>query len=991
MCIVSDYLAYTKQWKAMYGDKTLVLLQVGSFYEAYGIRRDDNKIVGSNVEEFAQLNGMVIAERANQFEGHPLVMAGVGVLHIEKYLQMMQAHGYTVVLYKQDVNAKNTTRSLYEIISPGTYFANDISTTTLSNNVLCIWLKPTARRTLQQIGVGLVDIFTGKTAVFEFTTDGFHLASSYDELERYISAYSPNECLVVSQNLTEKVVNDIIDFVGLRHITVHKVNMDLEEKPWKVKAQNAEKQVYQKELLTQYFIATPNLYDTLREHELALQAFCLLLDFVYQHSPNLVKKLQAPTFENLTDRLVLGNHSLRQLNITDDSRHTGKLRSVSSLLNECVTAMGKRFFLYNLQNPITDVKKLEESYAETAYHMAHADEFMKQVRSPLSTLSDWEKIGRKMVMQKIMPDDFFQLAHDLQTVENLEFVGKEASFNYKKVATVLKADILRVFNTEGTLISSILFYINKGISSKLDQLMRQNLDSKEQLETIRAYLSSLLNTTTTAASSNSKLIKIHETAKSDATLQCTSLRATALQAQLKKLNLKEVTLSCKSLYSNETESFVLNLAALELHAATSKNDVIITSPDIKRLTGVNHLTKEETVEEMHKVLLNYTQEFLQKFEADFANLTKFITQLDMIQCKCYIAHKYNYCRPKIMDDDHGHESSSQVTFTGLRHPLIEQLQLNELYVTNDLQLNNTVKGLLLFGTNAVGKTSFIKSVGIALILAQAGLYVPCTTFTYRPYRAIYTRILGCDNLFKGLSTFAMEMCELRAILLNADKHSLVLGDEVCSGTESNSALSIFTAALEHLHAVNSTFLFATHFHEIVQYEEIKALTNLRLMHMAVHYDMQRQLLVYDRQLKAGPGAAMYGLEVCKALHLEPAFLQRAHDLRRKYDQSVHKADEVLSRLPTRYNAQKLAGGLCEICRANNATETHHLQHQQSANESNAYIGSFHKNHVANLISICETCHTQLHQHHTHLHHPAGPTQHKVVKTSTGYEIVPIIL
>ena len=88
--------------------------------------------------------------------------------------------------------------------------------------------------------------------------------------------------------------------------------------------------------------------------------------------------------------------------------------------------------------------------------------------------------------------------------------------------------------------------------------------------------------------------------------------------------------------------------------------------------------------------------------------------------------------------------------------------MRELYVTNDLELGNTNKkdysnGVLLYGTNAVGKTSFIKSIGISIIMAQAGLFVPCKTFEYYPYNYIFTRILGNDNIFKGLSTFAVEM------------------------------------------------------------------------------------------------------------------------------------------------------------------------------------------------------------------------------------------
>ena len=145
-------------------------------------------------------------------------------------------------------------------------------------------------------------------------------------------------------------------------------------------------------------------------------------------------------------------------------------------------------------------------------------------------------------------------------------------------------------------------------------------------------------------------------------------------------------------------------------------------------------------------------------------------------------------------------------------------------------------GTLLYGTNAVGKTSLIKSIGIAIIMAQSGLYVPCTSLKFVPYNAIYTRILGNDNMFKGLSTFEVEMTELRTILKMSDKNSLILGDELCSGTESDSALSIFTAGLEQLHNTGATHLFATHFHEIQQYDEIAALKRLCMKHMAVRYD-----------------------------------------------------------------------------------------------------------------------------------------------------------
>jgi len=188
-----------------------------------------------------------------------------------------------------------------------------------------------------------------------------------------------------------------------------------------------------------------------------------------------------------------------------------------------------------------------------------------------------------------------------------------------------------------------------------------------------------------------------------------------------------------------------------------------------------------------------------------------------------VAKEYHYCRPTLVGD----AAKSFVDAVDLRHCLIEHLQQNELYVTNDVALGQATDGILLYGTNAVGKTSLIRALGLSIIMAQSGMYVPCSRFTYKPYTAIYSRILANDNLFKGLSTFAVEMSELRVILKMADENSLILGDELCSGTETESALSIFVAGLMDLHDKQTSFIFATHFHEIINYDEVASMEKLK--------------------------------------------------------------------------------------------------------------------------------------------------------------------
>jgi DNA mismatch repair protein MutS len=300
---------------------------------------------------------------------------------------------------------------------------------------------------------------------------------------------------------------------------------------------------------------------------------------------------------------------------------------------------------------------------------------------------------------------------------------------------------------------------------------------------------------------------------------------------------------------------------------------------------------------------------------------------------------------------------------GMRHPLIEHLQTNEIYVTNDLGLGNetSVDGILLYGTNAVGKTSLIRAIGINIIMAQAGLFVPCNHFIFKPYQYIFTRILGNDNIFKGLSTFAVEMSELRTILRICNKDSLVLGDELCSGTESISAKSIFVAGVQTLISKKSSFIFATHLHEIIDYEEINKCDKLALKHMAVLYDRGNDKLIYDRKIKDGPGNNMYGLEVCRSLSLPQDFLTMADNIRMKYNPS---SDSLLSLKKTKYNSKKIRGS-CENCGKKMSTEIHHLIPQKKADKKGMIQkedGSiFHKNHLANLMAVCEECHLQFHK------------------------------
>jgi DNA mismatch repair protein MutS len=198
------------------------------------------------------------------------------------------------------------------------------------------------------------------------------------------------------------------------------------------------------------------------------------------------------------------------------------------------------------------------------------------------------------------------------------------------------------------------------------------------------------------------------------------------------------------------------------------------------------------------------------------------------------------------------------------------------------------------------------------------------------------------------------MTEFNAILHNANARTLVLGDELCSGTETVSAVSIFASGLVSLADTGCTHLFATHFHEVVKIPCVQELQHLVCKHLEVRYDAEADTLVYDRKLADGSGDSIYGLEVCKSLKMPQAFIDRAYSVRQVL---VPKSGSVLGSKISRYSSKKVRGG-CELCGAAGA-HVHHLMHQADA-DNERMVDHFRVDAAANLINVCEACHNKFH-------------------------------
>jgi DNA mismatch repair protein MutS len=978
--IYTEYIQLTKKYQEKYGKNTIVLLQVGAFFEVYGFRcPQTGEIQDSAIQDFVQICNLNVSEKKATHGDRQVLMAGFRDYTLDKYLQKITENGFSAPVFVQEKEGKTIRRVLDSVHSPGTYISCETDVLPqMTNNIACIWLDiftpktRTKTQTKPQLicGTAIANIFTGKSFLTEFQQPFIVQPTTFDELERIITVYNPSEILLIydSAVMTDSEIASILQFSGIQSQgpRIHYIKSCDEIS--KTKIDNCRKQKYISHILTTFFGETAfKICSEFQTYPTATQAFCFLLNFVQEHNPNLVRGISMPEF-HATSGVILANHTLKQLNFLESvnggSGSHRRLSSVASFLNHCCSPMGKRLFHKQLVSPTTDETWLNQEYKMTKQMLESATyEMVAPFRKILGQVRDMEKICRQLVMGKIYPSSIYYLYDSIGKARQIWICLAElpkvreyliSSQSFEIICETIGQFLEKSFWLDRCKTTASLqsfdsgSIIRPGICEELDRVLDEYEKNGRLFDQIHRVLNDSIRAQEPSMGADAEYVKVHETEKSGSTLQITKKRGLILKAIAQKRGSTPIVEG-------------INWNEIRLKSASTSNDEI-EAPLLSKICRDLLFQKDA----LNRAILNAYRQVLgqieEQFYGDLENIADFLAKVDVLQCKAYIAEEFHYCCPEIVYSDGNPKSFIDVK--GLRHVLIEHIQTSEIYVANDVDLgssNKTQDGILLYGTNAVGKTSFIRAIGIAVIMAQAGLYVPCSQFRYRPYTAIFSRILGNDDLFKGLSTFAVEMSELRVILKMADEKSLILGDELCSGTETESALSIFVAGLMELHEKGSSFIFATHFHEIVKYQEIQDLSRLALKHMAVHYDRETDRLIYDRKLRDGPGNRMYGLEVCKSMHLPTDFLERAYQIRGKY--FPESRGELLHN-PSRYNAGKIRGK-CEICKSELGTETHHVQEQCLADDKgwieNEVTGDvFHKNHPANLKTVCEACHLKIH-------------------------------
>lgn len=269
-------------------------------------------------------------------------------------------------------------------------------------------------------------------------------------------------------------------------------------------------------------------------------------------------------------------------------------------------------------------------------------------------------------------------------------------------------------------------------------------------------------------------------------------------------------------------------------------------------------------------------------------------------------------------------------------------------------INENERFLMPDGTVAHNST-LMKSVGVAVVMAQCGMFVPCASMKWSPFSSIFTKIGSRDNIWKGRSTFITEMNELKHIMDRSNEKSLILCDELTSGTETFSATGIVASTLEIFLERKSKFIMTTHLHTLKQFEPLMTHPKLRVMHFSMEYNKEHKRLIFDRVLRDGSGKSIYGLEIAEYLGFSDDFLKKAFQYRTQLDRS---SIEIVPKKRSRYNTKKWVD-VCEVCGSKFELHTHHIKPQKDAS-IDGYIGDHHKNRLSNLQVLCRKCHDKEH-------------------------------
>lgn len=929
---VKDYIKIHNHYVKYY-ENALVLMQVGGFYECYATDTD-----GPNIKKLADELDYIVSRKDKKKElskSNPY-MLGFPLYKIDDLIEKIVEYNYTVIRIDQVTEPPNPERKVVGVYSPTTCL---IKSSNETKNLGCLVMDIIKSKTNYILCFGMTsyDLSTGNGSVYETVSKNDDYIYCLDDTIRFFETYKPSELILEqtdnyikymneNETLNNMTMDDMLNYMGLNDINKYKI---------------ANKQMLKKANFQQLFLN--NIFgnyddkNNLFSYSNGMLSFVGLLDFAKSHQPTLLNKLKEPEWYSSDKYMFLGNKALEQLNVIDSSK------CLFSIINKTKTQMGKRYLKDNISRPIFDIDELNNRYS--MINRIIKENITSDISNYLNYIADLPKLLRRMQLSSIHPSEMYNFYLSLKQVSNYitfikqyEKIYKKLDYKYTDIIDNIIKNIEDSFDIE--YMSSINYNNYKEETKNYIKNNKDLDDIEKDIEIGNKFMDILMSELMKYIKDDKKFmnkgkdtIKLKYNEKQGHYFILTKRRSKILKKELEKVS--EIKIGSK----------VIKISDLVFEDLPAGNDTKIRCDMMKNISNDVIAMKVNLANLCRQHFYKIITDFIDKNEKYIEYYINIISYIDFINSGAICATTNGYCRPKIKDNDVSYFDAIE-----LRHPIVETINTEVEYTPHNISIGLDKSGILLYGVNSSGKSTLMKSIGLNLIMAQIGYYVAAKKYSYQPYKSLFTRIVGNDNIFRGMSSFMVEMVELMAILKRNDCNTMVLGDEICRGTEEKSANIIVAYMLESLNNSNTSFITATHLHQIAEMDSVKCLDKIKTMHIKIEYDNVKEKLIYSRELCEGQGDKYYGVTVAKFLMKNEQFNKRTKELEQEYENNNKKS---------RYNSNIIMDN-CSVCKSTKDLETHHINFQKDfVNKVNVNHPHIKKDEMYNLVVLCRQCHDKV--------------------------------
>lgn len=534
--------------------------------------------------------------------------------------------------------------------------------------------------------------------------------------------------------------------------------------------------------------------------------------------------------------MVLDNSTRRNLELLETLREKQKRGSLLWVLDKTKTAMGARYLHSCIEQPLIDKKEIEARLDAVEEWNGLLME-REEVREYLNAVYDLERLLSKISYRSANPRDLTAFRSSMEMLPHIRNLMKNR-----------KADLLKQIYNDIDPLEDLCDLISRSINDDPPVSLRDGGIIKEgyneEVDTLRM------------AKTDGKqwLAELEEREKD--------------KTGIKNLRIKynhvfgyyfEVTNSYKDLVPPEW-----------IRKQTLTNAERYTTPELKDLE-VKILNSEDRLFALEYDIFNDIRETIGSNVERIQRTAKAVAKADMLTALSSVAVTNRYVRPSI-------NKKGIINIKNGRHPVVEKLQNNNLFVANDTLLdNNNQRVAIITGPNMAGKSTYMRQTALIVLMAQIGSFVPADEADIGIVDRIFTRVGASDDLASGQSTFMVEMNEVANILKNATKNSLLILDEIGRGTSTFDGLSIAWAVVEHIanpKLLGAKTLFATHYHELTELEgKLDSVHNY-----CIAVKEQGEDIVFLRKIVPGGADKSYGIQVARLAGLPESVLKRAHQI-----------------------------------------------------------------------------------------------------------------